>query len=91
MNTKIDNPANCEVQSAIRFLNAENVLLVEFMPRGATINAESLCNSEEVMVRHSKPTAGHIVKRRDAPAQQCTPACCCQNASNASRVWLGSF
>jgi histone-lysine N-methyltransferase SETMAR len=27
----------------IHFLNAQNVLLVEFMPRGATINAESYC------------------------------------------------
>jgi histone-lysine N-methyltransferase SETMAR len=29
--------------------------------------------------------AGPIVKRRDAPARQCALACCCQNASNASR------
>jgi hypothetical protein len=43
MNTKIDNPADCEVRSAIRFLNAQNALLVEFMPRGTTINAESYC------------------------------------------------
>jgi hypothetical protein len=37
MDTKIDNPADCEVRSVIRFLNAQNVLLVEFMPRGTTI------------------------------------------------------
>jgi histone-lysine N-methyltransferase SETMAR len=43
MNKKIDNPADCEVRSAIRFLNAQNVLLVEFMLRGTTINAESYC------------------------------------------------
>jgi hypothetical protein len=50
-----------------------------------------LCNSDAVTVRNSKPTAGPIVKRCDAPARQCAPARCCQNASNASRVWLGSF
>jgi histone-lysine N-methyltransferase SETMAR len=43
MNKKIDNPADCEVRSAIRFLNAQNILLVEFMPRGTTITAESYC------------------------------------------------
>jgi histone-lysine N-methyltransferase SETMAR len=43
MSTKIDNPADCEVRSAICFLNAQNVLLVELMPRGTTINAESYC------------------------------------------------
>jgi histone-lysine N-methyltransferase SETMAR len=43
MNKKIHNPADCEVRSAIRFLNAHNVLLVEFMPRSTTINAESYC------------------------------------------------
>jgi histone-lysine N-methyltransferase SETMAR len=43
MNKKIDNPADCEMRSAIRFLNAQNVLLVEFMPQGTTINAESYC------------------------------------------------
>jgi hypothetical protein len=43
MNKKIDSPADCEVRSAIRFLNAQNVLLVEFMPLGTTINAESYC------------------------------------------------
>jgi hypothetical protein len=40
LNKKIDNPAEYEVRSAIRFLNAQNVLLVEFMQRGTTINAE---------------------------------------------------
>jgi hypothetical protein len=43
MNKKIDNSAECEVRSVIRFLNAQNVLLVEFMLRGTTINAESYC------------------------------------------------
>jgi histone-lysine N-methyltransferase SETMAR len=43
MNKKIDNPDDYEVRSAIRFLNAQNVLLVEFMPRGTTINAETYC------------------------------------------------
>jgi histone-lysine N-methyltransferase SETMAR len=43
MNTKIDNPADCEVRSAIHFLYAQNVLLVEVMQRGTTINAESYC------------------------------------------------
>jgi hypothetical protein len=42
MNTKIDNPADCEVRFVIRFLNTQNVL-VEFMPRGTTINAKSYC------------------------------------------------
>jgi hypothetical protein len=42
-----------------------------------------LYNSEAVTVRHSKPTAEPIVKRRDDPARQCAPACCCQNASSA--------
>jgi hypothetical protein len=40
MDKKIDNPADCEVRSVIRFLNAQNVLLAEFMPRGTTINAD---------------------------------------------------
>jgi hypothetical protein len=43
MSKKIDNPADCEVRSGIRFLNAQNVLLVEFMPLGTTINVESYC------------------------------------------------
>jgi histone-lysine N-methyltransferase SETMAR len=43
MNKKIDNPTDCEVRYVIRVLNAQNVLLVEFMPRGTTINAESYC------------------------------------------------
>jgi hypothetical protein len=43
MNKKIDNPADCEVRSVIRFFNAQNVLLVEFMPQGTTINAEPYC------------------------------------------------
>jgi hypothetical protein len=43
VNKKINNPADCEVRSVIRFLNAQNVLLLEFMPRGTTINAESYC------------------------------------------------
>jgi histone-lysine N-methyltransferase SETMAR len=42
MNKKIDNPADCEVRSVIRFLNAQNVLVVGFMPQDTTINAESL-------------------------------------------------
>ncbi|GFG28870.1 hypothetical protein Cfor_06247 [Coptotermes formosanus] len=50
-----------------------------------------VCHSEAAPARLSKLTAGSVVKRRDSSARQCAPACCCQNASNASRVWLGSF
>jgi histone-lysine N-methyltransferase SETMAR len=46
MNKNIDNPADCEVRSVIRFLNAQNVLLVEFMPQGTTINVESYCATQ---------------------------------------------
>jgi histone-lysine N-methyltransferase SETMAR len=38
VNKKIDNPADCEVRSVIRFFDR-----VEFMPQGTTINAESYC------------------------------------------------
>jgi histone-lysine N-methyltransferase SETMAR len=43
INNKIDNPADCEVRFVIRFLNAQNILSVEFMPQSITINAESYC------------------------------------------------
>jgi histone-lysine N-methyltransferase SETMAR len=43
MNKNIDNPADSEVRSVIHFWNTQNVLLVEFMPQGTTINAESYC------------------------------------------------
>lgn len=45
-----------------------------------------LCNSEAVMAHHSKPTVGPTVKWHDSPTWQCTSTCCCQNASNVSRV-----
>jgi hypothetical protein len=85
MNTKLDNPATV-------LWDRTGVLPVAFMPHGPDHQRRSvLCNSEAVTARRSKPTAGPTAKRRDAPARQCAPACCCQNTSNASRVSLGSF
>jgi hypothetical protein len=43
MNKKIDNPANCEVRSVIRFLNAQNVRAIDIHRQLTAVYGESYC------------------------------------------------
>jgi hypothetical protein len=44
MNKKIDNPADCEVRSVIRFLNAQNVRAIEIHRQLMAVYDEGVMN-----------------------------------------------
>jgi len=48
MNALISNPANCEVQRVIRFLQAENVRPCEIHQRLVAVNGEHIMNAASV-------------------------------------------
>jgi hypothetical protein len=48
---------------AIVFWDQKGFLLAEFMPKGPTINAASLCNSEAALMCHPKPPVRPAVNR----------------------------
>jgi hypothetical protein len=48
INKKIDNPADCEVQSVIRFLNAQNVRAIDIHRQLMAVNGESVMNESSV-------------------------------------------
>jgi hypothetical protein len=48
MNKKIDNPADCEVRSVIRFLNAQNVRDIYIHRQLTAVNGEGVMNESSV-------------------------------------------
>jgi hypothetical protein len=48
MNKKIDNPADCEVRSVIRFLNAQNVLPIDIHRQLTAVYVEGVMNELSV-------------------------------------------
>jgi transposase len=48
MNKKIDNPANCEVRSVIRFLNAHNVRAIDIHRQLTAVYSEGVMNESSV-------------------------------------------
>jgi hypothetical protein len=48
MNKKIDNPADCEVQSVIRFLNAQNVRAIDIHRQLTAVYGEGVMNESSV-------------------------------------------
>jgi hypothetical protein len=51
MNKKIDNPADCEVRSVIRFLNAQNVRAIDIHRQLTTVHGEGVMNESSVRKR----------------------------------------
>jgi transposase len=48
MNEKIDNPADCEVRSVIRFLNAQNVRAIDIYRQLTAVYGEGVMNESSV-------------------------------------------
>jgi hypothetical protein len=48
MNKKIDNPADSEVRSVIRFLNAQNVRAIEIHRQLTAVYGEGVMNESSV-------------------------------------------
>jgi transposase len=48
MNKKIDNPADCEVRSVIRFLNAQNVRAIDIHRQITAVYGEGVMNESSV-------------------------------------------
>jgi hypothetical protein len=48
MNKKIDNPADCEVRSVIRFMNAQNVRAIDIHRQLTAVYGEGVMNEMRV-------------------------------------------
>jgi hypothetical protein len=89
----IANPADCEVRSVIRFLNAKNSSPAEIYRQIIEVYGEGVMNEGNVRkcsTRYSEPQARPAHQWSLSASRQRPATHCCKNGDAVGEIWLGS-